>query len=140
MILDAWRIKDFAPGEGSAACAGEGWIAATAPGDTYLALVTAGRLAHPYEGRNEAEAAWVRDREWWWHCRFDVAPLAAGERAELVFDGLDTFADIYLDGALIGRADNMFRSWRFDLAAGAHELAICFHPAIPMTGDAPLPT
>ncbi len=44
---------------------GDGWIAASAPGDTYLALVDAGRLAHPFRGRGEAAAEWVRHRQWW---------------------------------------------------------------------------
>lgn len=141
-----WRIRDVAPGEGHAADAaagqGAGWIAATAPGDTYQALAAAGRLAEPFAARNEAEAAWVRDREWWWHAPIDLSEAAPGERVELVFEGLDTFADIYLDGRLLGSANNMFRSWRFDLAGvapGRHDLALCFHPTALMTGEEPLP-
>ncbi|MDF7776116.1 hypothetical protein P1X14_12725 [Sphingomonas sp. AOB5] len=145
-IAAAWRIRDFVPGEGLAAGAalgeGEGWIPAEAPGDTYRALIAAGRLEDPYRGRNEAAAAWVRDREWWWHSTLELAPSQPGEKLTLVFDGLDTFADIYLDGALLGQAGNMFRSWRFDLsdvAPGAHALAICFHPTAAMVAGAPLP-
>ncbi|MDH4745611.1 hypothetical protein OMP43_16425 [Sphingomonas sp. CBMAI 2297] len=140
-FVSAWRIRDFAPGEGVPAGAmageGEGWIPASAPGDSYRALIEAGRLADPYVGRNEAEAAWVRDREWWWHARVEV-----GADDELVFDGLDTFADIHLGGVLLGSADNMFRSWRFDLsgrAPGTHDLAICFHPTALKVAGAPLP-
>ncbi|MCP3729732.1 hypothetical protein M9978_04750 [Sphingomonas sp. MG17] len=145
-IITDWRIRDFAPGEDAAEAmsgAGDGWIAASAPGDTYLALIAVGRLAHPYASRNEAAAAWVREREWWWHAVVELAPAQPGETVELVFDGLDTFADIFIDGELIGSADNMFRSWRFDLggvAAGRHDIAVRFHPTALMTGDAPLPT
>jgi beta-mannosidase len=138
-FVSAWRIRDFAPGEGAVAGAlrgkGEGWIPASAPGDTYRALIDAGRLADPYVGRNEAEAAWVRDREWWWHTNVEI-----GADAGLVFEGLDTFADIYLDGALLGSADNMFRSWRFEIAPGTHDLAICFHLTALKVAGAPLPT
>ena len=142
MTIGPWRIRDFDPGKGAAAGAAVGydgsWIPIEAPGDIYLALIAAGRLDHPYAARNEAAAAWVRDREWWWH-----APLALTEdAAELVFEGLDTFADVYLDGQLLGSADNMFREWRFDLsgvAAGRHDLAVCFHPTALMTGSDPLP-
>ncbi|MEP9360234.1 glycoside hydrolase family 2 protein [Sphingomonas sp. KR3-1] len=140
-FVSAWRIRDFAPGEGARAGAasgqGEGWIPASAPDDTYRALVDAGRLADPYVGRNEIPAEWVRDREWWWHTQVDLA----GDGA-LVFDGLDTFADVYLDGRLLGSADNMFRSWRFDLghiAPGTHDLALCFHPTAAKVAGAPLP-
>ncbi|MDH7639092.1 beta-mannosidase [Sphingomonas oryzagri] len=144
--IGVWRIRDCAPGEGLAIDAargsGDGWIPACAPGDTYRALIAAGRLADPFEGRNEAAAAWVRDREWWWHARIDIAEALPGETIELLFEGLDTFADVYLDGVLLGRADNMFRGWRFDLAniaAGKHDLALCFHPTRPMVEGAPLP-
>jgi beta-mannosidase len=144
--IGAWRIRGFTPGEAAVARAargsGEGWIPACAPGDTYLALIAAGRLADPFKARGEACAAWVRDREWWWHAYLDLAPAASGERVELLFEGLDTFADIYLDGALLGRADNMFRAWRFDLAdiaPGRHDLALCFHPTAAMIAGAPLP-
>lgn len=138
-----WRIHDYGAGEGlkagAASGSGDGWVAVSVPGDTYEALIAAGRLADPYKGRNEAKAEWVRDREWWWHGELE---LGEGERAALDFAGLDTFADIYLDGVLLGSADNMFRSWQFDLtdvAPGKHDLAICFHPTGLMTGDAPLP-
>lgn len=141
-MTGGWRIKDFAPGKGltggGVSGEGEDWIPAKAPGDTYVALIAAGRLADPYVGRNEEPAAWVRDREWWWHATIELS----GAPADLVFDGLDTFADIYCDGTLLGSADNMFRSWRFDLsglAAGQHDLALCFHPTADMVAGTPLP-
>ncbi|MBW4329931.1 hypothetical protein KY084_03455 [Stakelama sp. CBK3Z-3] len=142
-----WKIRDFRPGEGlaegAATGSGEGWIAARVPGDTYTALIAAGRLSHPFKDRNEAAAEWVRDREWWWHTILDVPSPNPDDDPELVFDGLDTFADIYLDGICVGHADNMFRSWRYPLPAGAtdkHHLAVCFHPPTAMVAGAPLKT
>jgi len=136
--LDRWRLKDFDVGAGLGQGAergdGDSWIEVDAPGDTYLALVAAGRLAHPFKGRNEAAAAWVRDREWWWTTVFETpAPTDANERVTLAFDGLDTFATVYLDGTVLGSADNMFRSYAFDIgeqlaSAGPHTLAIRFDP------------
>ncbi|GAA0627475.1 glycoside hydrolase family 2 protein [Brevundimonas kwangchunensis] len=137
ITLDRWTLLDFAPGEGlgqdAATTGGETWIPVAAPGDTYLALVKAGRLDHPWQGRNETAAAWVRDREWWWRTTFVAPQPAPGDRAELVFEGLDTFAVIYLDGQEIGRADNMFRRWTFDVAdhlkpGSTQTLAIRFDP------------
>jgi beta-mannosidase len=144
--ISDWRIRDFAPGDGivanAVAGAGTDWLPITAPGDTYVALIAAGRLDDPYAARNEAKAAWVRGREWWWHARIALPAPTLGEIVELVFDGLDTFADIYLDGAILGRADNMFRSWRFDVTAlppGEHDLALCFHPSAEMVSGDPIP-
>lgn len=144
-MIGPWRILDVAPGTRSAALTtggGDGWIPTKAPGDVYRALILAGRLADPFVGRNEAAAAWVRDREWWWHAPLYLTEVSDGETVELTFKGLDTFADVYLDGEVIGRADNMFRSWRFDLSAlpaGRHDVAVCFHPPSTRTGDRPLP-
>ena len=137
--LDRWELKDFDPGAGSAEGA-DSWIPVSAPGDVYQALIAAGRLDHPYVDRNEADAAWVRDREWWWRTTF-VAP--EGETTELVFDGLDTFATVFLDGQEIGRADNMFRPWAFPIATEpgrTHVLAVRFDPtAVALEGRAPPP-
>ena len=95
--LDRWELRDFDPGQGDPTAIGEGWIPVSAPGDTYLALIAAGRLAHPFQNRNEDAAAWVREREWWWRTSFDTPKQATGSITELVFDGLDTFASIHLD-------------------------------------------
>ncbi|MES2684236.1 MAG: glycoside hydrolase family 2 protein [Pseudomonadota bacterium] len=138
-MFEPWKLKDFDVGGGLAAGAAQGgddggWIDTTVPGDTHLALQRAGRIGDPFLGRNEAAAAWIEGREWWWRTRFEAALPAAGERVELLFEGLDTFASIYLNGRLLGATDNMFRAWRFEVgallrAAGGNELAICFAPA-----------
>lgn len=133
VILDRWELRDAAPGQGSATDVDVNWIPVRAPGDTYAALIEAGRLAHPFQGRAESAAAWVRDREWWWRTTLDAPALSPGETAELVFEGLDTFATVFLDGEEIARTDNMFRRWVFDISdrlkAGAgHALTIRFDP------------
>jgi beta-mannosidase len=145
MRLDRWELVDFAPGDGAKQGAergeGVGWIPVPAPGDTYLALVAAGRLPHPFERRHEADASWVRDREWWWRTTFEAQ---AGEQARLVFEGLDTFASIFLDGVLLARTDNMFRTYAFDIGPsltheGLHTLAIRFDPPALMVPAGNLP-
>ncbi len=142
MILDHWQIMDCAPGAGHAAdIAGQtdGWIAAQAPGDTYLALLAAGRIPHPFADENEAACAWVKDREWWWRARFDAAAPAIGERLELAFDGLDTFATVWLNDVRLGDSANMFLGCRFDvtahLAFGENTLLIRFTPPALVVAD-----
>lgn len=142
--LQAWELRDFEPGDGKAQAGGEDWAPVSAPGDTYLALVEAGRLKHPFQGRAEVDAAWVRDREWWWRTTFEAPSVAEDETATLVFEGLDTFASVYLDGDLIGRTDNMFRQWSFDIAerlkpGGRHSLAIRFDPPALASGPFDMP-
>ncbi|WP_167762582.1 glycoside hydrolase family 2 protein [Brevundimonas intermedia] len=147
-LLSRWELKDFDPGtglgQGAAKQDGEGWLPVSAPGDTYLALVEAGRLAHPYQGRGEDPAAWVRDREWWWRCGFLTPSASSGDRVELTFEGLDTFASVYLDGELLGRTDNMFLHHAFDITEHVrpgenHLLAVCFDPPAQSVGANVLP-
>lgn len=145
IALKDWELCDFEPGQGQdQRLDGADWIPVSAPGDTYLALVAAGRLDHPFQGRAETDAAWVRDREWWWRTRFEAPCPAADETAALVFEGLDTFATVYLDGEIVGRTDNMFRRWSFDIAdrlkPGAQQvLAICFDPPALASGPYEMP-
>jgi len=134
VALDGWRVCDIGPGSGEPSDAGDGWMDIAAPGDIYQALVAAGRLEHPFEKRNEADAAWVRDREWWWRTAFTAPDWNdATQTIALVFEGLDTFAEVFLDGVSLGRTDNMFHGWRYDLSGHVtpgetHRLAVRFDP------------
>jgi beta-mannosidase len=132
--LDRWQVHDVDPGAGESPDSAAGWMDIAAPGDIYQALVAADRLKHPFEKRNEADAAWVRDREWWWRTAFTAPDWnAAAQTIALVFEGLDTFAEIFLDGVSLGRTDNMFHSWRYDLSdrvtpGVTHQLVVRFDP------------
>jgi len=141
MQLEHWQMKDFAPGEG-AADKGDGWISVTAPGDTYLALHKAGRIPHPFADQNETVCAWVEHREWWWRTTFDAAKAGEGERLRLEFEGLDTFAAIWLNGERIGTTDNMFRAFAFDVTKLVRDeknsIAICFTPPSAVTANMPV--
>ncbi|MDB5769293.1 MAG: beta-galactosidase/beta-glucuronidase [Collimonas fungivorans] len=137
MKLADWQIKDFTPGGGDIEALrsdpGTDWIACPAPGDTYLALHAAGRIPHPFAAENETACAWVKDREWWWRSSFTAEPAAMGERPILAFDGLDTYATVWLNGELLGESDNMFLAARFDVSAQlsttcANDLLIRFTP------------
>ncbi len=144
-----WRLKDFDVGGGVAARAfddaqGEGWIAVDVPGDVYLALQAAGRLADPFEDRHERAAAWVKDREWWYRASFGAPPPAAGQRLILILEGLDTLAEVWLNATLLGRSENMFRAVRFDIGAlvrdgGDNVLAIGFTPTSTAVVDKEMP-
>ncbi len=78
----------------------------TVPGNLELDLQAVGLLPEPFYGMNIVE---LRDLEhthvWYWRT-FAADPDAAGE-AELVFEGLDCYADVYLNGELLGACDNM---------------------------------
>ena len=98
------------------------------PGDGITALHQAGAIPDPYHGRNEYALRWIAERDWTATRRFthDGAP------ADLVIDGLDTVADIHLNGTPILAAANSFRRFRVPasgLQAGENEIAITFRSA-----------
>ena len=138
-MFDTWKLQDFAPGEGLTVGAqgiafdDAAWISVPAPGDVHRALIAAGRIPDPFYDRNEELCVWMEEREWWYRTTFDAPAeaLAPGERVRLVFHGLDTFATVWLDGAELGRSQNMFRPTVFDVTGrlrpdATHTLALCF--------------
>lgn len=146
--LTRWKLIDTDAGDGAPLLAQApldlpGMIDATAPQDLYLALHAAGRLPHPFADRAEAGCAWVRTRRWWYRTDFTAPAVRPGQRVILDFEGLDTFAGIWLNGRPIGRADNMFRRWRLDvselLAPGTNRLALAFDPPADAVAPVALP-
>ncbi|MGW5124698.1 glycoside hydrolase family 2 protein [Streptomyces sp. NPDC004069] len=102
-------------------------LPAAVPGCVHTDLLAAGLIPDPFLGRNEADAAWVGHREWTYERRLGAA--SEHERTELVFDGLDTAAEITLDGRALGRVRNMHRSYRFDVTGRQGRLAVRFDSA-----------
>ena len=94
------------------------WLPATVPGTVHTDLLAAGRIPDPFWRTNEREVQWV-DKLDWEYCT-DVqldASVLAHEHIDLVFDGLDTYAEVSLNGVPLLAADNMFRRWRVPLKA-----------------------
>ncbi|RZL30935.1 MAG: glycoside hydrolase family 2 protein, partial [Rubrivivax sp.] len=110
----------------------EAWLPATVPGTAHGALLAAGRMPDPFYGRNEAEVGWVAERTWAWRTAFDVAELSPQE--DLVFDGLDTYCTVWLNGEQLFSSDNMFVPRRVDvrglLRPGRNELVLRFDPPL----------
>jgi beta-mannosidase len=98
------------------------WHAATVPGTVQTDLLAAKLLPDPYYRDNEAKVQWVGLSNWQYQTSFtvDKATLERGH-VDLVFDGLDTFADVYLNGSKLVATDNMFRRWRIPVKGALHE-------------------
>ncbi|HSG09829.1 MAG TPA: glycoside hydrolase family 2 protein [Longimicrobiales bacterium] len=111
------------------------WLPARVPGTVHTDLLAAGRIPEPLVGVVENDLQWIEGETWSYRLDFDVdRRLLEEDRVELVFDGLDTYASVTLNGTPVLEADNMFRTWRVDaggaLQAGSNTLEIRFDPAV----------
>jgi beta-mannosidase len=112
-----------------------GWHAAEVPGVVQTDLLAAHLIPDPFYSDNEAQLQWIGLTDWEYRTTFQVdAAALQHEHIDLVFDGLDTFADIFLNDQPILTADNMFRNWRVAakplLKLGPNTLRIVFHSPI----------
>lgn len=86
-------------------------------------------IADPFDGANENDQQWIGDIDWRFTCRFDWHDNGA-DRHDLVAYGLDTIADIVLNGRPVASTKNFHRSYRWDvrelLREGTNELTVTF--------------
>ena len=94
---------------------------ATVPGCCEMELVKAGELPDPLVGFNAFKFRDFEGHQWLYTRRFTAPHRAPGERAVLAFDGIDTLADVFLNGEKIGEAENMFISHTFDVTGKVRE-------------------
>ena len=85
---------------------------AAVPGDMHSALIAAGKIPHPYKGRNEAEVQWVAQADWVLSRTFDLPDNFAPHGWYLDISYLDTVADVALNGVVVLSAKNTFRRYR----------------------------
>ena len=95
-----------------------GLVPAQVPGSVYHDLLSAGRIPDPFFRDNENEALKLMEHDFLYARGFTAdAALLACEAVLLRCEGLDTLAEISLNGAAVGRADNMHRIWEYDVKA-----------------------
>jgi beta-mannosidase len=111
------------------------WHPAQVPGVVQTDLLNSKLIPDPFDRDNEFRLQWIGLADWEYQTTFQVdAAALAHDHLDLVFDGLDTFADVYLNDQAILHADNMFRQWRIPaktlLKSGPNTLRIVFHSAV----------
>lgn len=112
-LSSEWTLK-WSGGEGAPGSVKGIEFPATVPGGVHVDLLAAGVIPDPFLDQNEALVAWVAEQDWTYTCRFDATP--GGARTDLAFDGLDTLADLTLNGVRVGSTANMHRRYRFDVS------------------------
>ncbi|WP_425601703.1 beta-mannosidase [Dyella subtropica] len=133
---DGWQFR-LAPHSEAAKAHQEAlpWRKASVPGSVQTDLLASGLIGDPFFRDNEAKLQWIGLTDWDYRLSFKVdAATLQRDHVELVFDGLDTFADVSLNGRKLLAADNMFRSWRVPvkglLHAGENSLQVELHSPI----------
>ncbi|CAI6087031.1 beta-mannosidase [Cohnella sp. JJ-181] len=126
-LTGAWQLK----GEGIDPSGKEAAIAidAQVPGHVHQDLLEAGLIADPGYRKQAEDCQWVEHWQWTYRRTFELERLEQG-RPLLEFEGLDTYAEIELNGIRLARTDNMFIRYRFDISgllrAGTNELTVRF--------------
>ncbi len=113
-IAGNWHVAERSAG-------GEkNWIPAQVPGHVHLDLMRAGIIADPFWRMQERSCQWVDEADWTYRTTVTVdaerlASRGAHGRHFLHFHGLDTIARVFLNGALVGSAENFHIPHRFDV-------------------------
>lgn len=130
IVFDHWKFK---PDQPDACGLGLQEYPATVPGVVHLDLMQNGLTADFYKNLNEhsAFAQALERQNWIYTTNFELTETdLKNQHLELVFEGLDTYAWVYLNDSLILKADNMFRTWKINvknsLRVGENKLRIRF--------------
>ena len=92
------------------------WYPAKVPGTIHSDLYENGLISHPFIKDNELKLQWISDSIWEYETQFLVDEKRLGKTNHVLnFEGLDTYASVYLNDSLILEANNAFRHWKVDV-------------------------
>ncbi|MCL2058056.1 MAG: hypothetical protein FWH01_03215 [Oscillospiraceae bacterium] len=111
------QLKDIPQGGGIPQQDGLDWIDAKPGRAIHYDLIEANKLENPYSGHDASvKVQWVSQADWLYKAEFDLTSDIAGcGRYFIELDCVDTFADVYVNGKLVGTCSNMFIPWAFEL-------------------------
>ena len=131
----ATRRLDLTGAWSFAEAGSDAWHPATVPGCNFTDLFANGLIADPMQADHETALQWIEQKDWVYRREFQLSAAELQSRVwQLEALGLDTFADIYLNGQKLASTDNMFVGYQLDcqslLVAGLNQLQIYFHSPI----------
>ena len=111
------------------------WLPAKIPGTVHTDLLNNKMIPDPFFGSNEKQLQWIENEDWEYQSTFSISKEELrNEHCILEFEGLDTYAKVFLNGKQILLANNMFRTWKIEvkneLVVGKNELKIIFSSAV----------
>ena len=104
------------------------------PSEAHADLYAAGLIPHPYgEGDEEQQLQWIPQHQWDYTLNFDVEnDIFQKDNIDLIFNGLDTYADVWLNGKKILHSENQFIRYEKEvkslLKKRDNELKVRFYP------------
>lgn len=115
-----------------------GVLDASVPGCVHTDLLYNKKIEDIYHRDNSLSVRWIEDEDWTYFCKFDAE---YGHNVSLVFEGLDTYTSVYLNGEHLGDTDNMFIPHEFDvsdkLKETGNELKVIFKSPIKAVENMP---
>lgn len=108
---------------------------ATIPGTVHTDLFQNQLIPDPFFGANEKKLQWIENENWEYETHFTLSESELEtQNIDLEFEGLDTYATVYLNGKVVLEANNMFRKWtiavKSHLKMGTNHLKVIFHSAV----------
>lgn len=127
-LNDGWQFRQVGKPD---------WLAVKVPNSVHSALLSNGMIPDPFFGTNENDVQWIEKADWEFERTIDLdAATFNRKHIELIFHGLDTYADVFLNGNLILEADNMFQTYRVDVKKHAqmtgNKLRVLFKSPVEM--------
>lgn len=116
------------------------WHPAIVPGSVHTNLIKTKQIENPFYGVNEKKLQWIDTLNWEYNCQFNIdKDLFNKKNIDLVFDGLDTYAFIFVNNELLLTTNNMFVQWVCNIKPvvklGANNIRIVFNAAKKITDN-----
>jgi beta-mannosidase len=121
-LNEGWKFREVNAGK---------WLKAEVPGTVHTDLMRTQVIEDPFFRDHASKLLWISEKDWEYKNEFFLSSnFNPNQKKYIVFDGLDTYADIYLNEQFLGRVDNMFRQWRFEaigLKPGRNQIIVRFY-------------
>lgn len=114
------------------------WRPAHVPGNVESDLLTLGQISDPFITLQKDQRHWPEDNDWW-YCRRVALPLQPGQRAHLIFHGIDYYSAVYVNGTCLAHHEGMFSRQIFDVTHLARQAAGGLDVAVRLWGAHALP-
>ncbi|KAF2071865.1 hypothetical protein CYY_006814 [Polysphondylium violaceum] len=123
-IIEKYRNSyngDDGSSSGSSILGSDSVISSIVPGEIHMDLLRNNLISDPYKGEKELLYRWIAESDWRFIKNFDIKKEEWDHInqhftiAELVCQGIDTIADIVINGQQVARVENMFVEFKFDI-------------------------